>query len=58
MLKYENGQMVVPTEPGLGVKVDEDKLAFYAERFRRQGDCNFAGQDMQRPEWVPRRPMW
>jgi glucarate dehydratase len=58
MLKYENGQMAVPTGPGLGVKIDKDKLAFYAERFRRQGDCDFAGQDVQRPEWLPRRPMW
>jgi glucarate dehydratase len=28
----------VPSGPGLGVTVDEDKLAHYAERNEREGD--------------------
>lgn|SRR5487761_1632967 len=30
-LKYSNGKMAVPTGPGLGVKLDRDKLARYQE---------------------------
>lgn len=58
MHRYVDGQMDVPQGPGLGVTVDEDKLALYAERFQRQGDCDYAGQDLNRPEWLPRLPMW
>ena len=58
MLCYVDGQMEVPAGPGLGVTVDEDRLALYAERFRRQGDSVFAGKDVHRPQWFPQRPAW
>src|SRR5207249_3301772 len=35
--KYENGQIAVPTEPGLGVRLDRDKVLEYAEAYRRLG---------------------
>jgi len=58
MLRYVGGQMSVPAGPGLGVTVDEDKLAQYAERFQQQGDSGFAGRDARRPQWFPQRPAW
>lgn len=37
-LALVDGSLRVPTEPGLGVQVDEDKLAHYADRNREEGD--------------------
>ena len=34
-LKYEDGHIAVPTSPGLGVKLDRDKVAEYRELYRR-----------------------
>ncbi len=36
-LKYENGSIAVPDGPGLGVKLDRDKLAEYAEALQTAG---------------------
>src|SRR3989441_1376638 len=36
-LKYENGAIAVPNEPGLGVKLDRNKLIEYSELYRRFG---------------------
>jgi glucarate dehydratase len=37
-LRLERGRLGVPTGPGLGVRVDEGKLAHYEEANRREGD--------------------
>jgi glucarate dehydratase len=37
-LELTGGRLRVPSGPGLGVTVDEDKLAHYAERNEREGD--------------------
>ncbi|MEV6898561.1 enolase C-terminal domain-like protein [Amycolatopsis sp. NPDC051372] len=37
-LHLEDGRLRVPTGPGLGVEVDEDKLAFYAAKNAAEGD--------------------
>lgn len=37
LMQVENGAVRVPTAPGLGVALDEDKVKHYAELFRRQG---------------------
>ncbi|MFF4597978.1 mandelate racemase/muconate lactonizing enzyme family protein [Amycolatopsis sp. CA-161197] len=37
-LHLEAGRLRVPTGPGLGVEVDEDKLAFYAAKNAAEGD--------------------
>ena len=37
-LELSAGRLKVPSGPGLGVTVDEEKLAFYAERNRKEGD--------------------
>lgn len=54
-LKYENGSIAVPTAPGLGVKLDRDKLAEYSERYKRLGGYPY-DQDPLRPGWTPTIP--
>ena len=49
-MKYVDGKITVPTQPGLGVELDRDKLQQYAELFRRQGGYAY-DRDPSRPEW-------
>ncbi len=53
--KYENGAINVPTTPGLGVKLNRDKLAEYSELYKRLGSYPY-DQDPQRPGWTPLVP--
>jgi glucarate dehydratase len=54
-LKYENGEIAVPTGPGLGVKLDRDKVAEYRELYQRLGSYPY-DQDPLRPGWTPTIP--
>lgn len=54
-LKYENGAIAVPSGPGLGVKLDRDKVAEYRELYRRLGSYPY-DQDPLRPGWTPTIP--
>ena len=45
----------MPTAPGLGVKLDRDKLAEYHEMFKRLGSYPY-DQDPLRPGWTPTVP--
>lgn len=49
-LPYEGGCIAVPQGPGLGVEVDREKLAEYAEHFRRAGGYTY-DRDPARPDW-------
>jgi len=53
-LQYEDGAIAVPTGPGLGVELDEDKMDFYGRYYEEKGDyyARFH-QDPYRPEWHP-----
>jgi muconate cycloisomerase len=31
-VQYENGHLIVPRSPGLGVSLDEDKMRHYARK--------------------------
>ncbi len=53
--KYENGAINVPTAPGLGVRLDRDKLAEYSELYKRLGSYPY-DQDPLRPGWTPLVP--
>ena len=55
LLPYEDGAIRVPTRPGLGVKLDRDKLATYGEAFKRLGPYPY-DQDPLRPGWTPTIP--
>ena len=54
-LKYENGAIAVPTAPGLGVKLDRDKVEEYRELYLRLGSYPY-DQDPMRPGWTPTIP--
>jgi glucarate dehydratase len=54
-LKYENGAIAVPTTPGLGVKLDHNKVAEYRELYQRLGSYPY-DQDPLRPGWTPTIP--
>jgi glucarate dehydratase len=55
MMKYEAGKIRVPDGPGLGVKLDRDKVAEYAELYKRLGGYSY-DQDPLRPGWTPTVP--
>jgi glucarate dehydratase len=54
-MKYTNGGIDVPTAPGLGVKLNRDKLREYAELYKRLGGYPY-DQDPSRPGWAPTIP--
>ena len=54
-LKYENGAIAVPNGPGLGVKLDRDKVAEYRELYLRLGSYAY-DQDPLRAGWTPAIP--
>jgi len=56
-LLYRNGKMVVPTGPGLGVKLDKDKLAKYHELSKT---CQMGSwiEDPRRPGAITCQPKW
>ena len=51
-LKYDRGAIRVPEGPGLGVKLDREKLHEYSEMYRRLGAYPY-DQDPGRPGWTP-----
>ena len=54
-LRYEDGAIRVPEGPGLGVRLDRDKVAQYAELYRQLGPYPY-DQDPARPGWAPLVP--
>jgi glucarate dehydratase len=54
-MRYAGGALPVPTGPGLGVRLDREKLAQYHEEFRRLGPYPY-DQDPGRPGWAPLVP--
>lgn len=49
-MTYKNGAIAVPTGPGLGVKLDREKLAKYAELYKEIGGYPY-DRDPGRPGW-------
>ena len=54
-LTYCHGAIAVPHTPGLGVKLDRDRVAEYHELFKRLGTYPY-DQDPLRPGWAPLIP--
>ncbi len=54
LMPYKNGCVEVPKGPGLGVKLDEEKMARYEKYYEEKGDyyARFH-QDPRRPDWYP-----
>ena len=55
LLKYENGSIKVPDGPGLGVRLNRDKLKEYNQLYQRLGSYPY-DQDPGRPGWTPILP--
>jgi len=51
-LRYQNGSIAVPDKPGLGVRLDRDKLREYSELYKRLGGYPY-DRDPSRPDWSP-----
>jgi glucarate dehydratase len=51
-LCYQGGALAVPTGPGLGVRLDRDRVGAYADLYRRLGPYPY-DQDPLRPGWTP-----
>lgn len=54
-MEIVNGKVKVPDEPGLGVKLDRDRLAHYADLYRRLGPYPY-DRDSRRNGWYPLLP--
>jgi glucarate dehydratase len=54
-LPYVDGAIAVPEGPGLGVRLDRDRVARYAELYRELGDYPY-DRDPGRPGWYPLVP--
>ena len=52
LMRYEGGAIRVPDGPGLGVRLNRDKLAEYHELYQRLGGYAY-DQDPGRPGWAP-----
>jgi glucarate dehydratase len=55
LMRYERGAIRVPDAPGLGIRVDRDKLARYHELFRELGGYPY-DRDPGRPGWFAQVP--
>ncbi|WP_433140285.1 enolase C-terminal domain-like protein [Actinomadura nitritigenes] len=53
--RYADGRIAVPSGPGLGVTLDRDKVAEYAELYRELGGYPY-DRDPGRPGWYPLVP--
>lgn len=54
-LEYRDGRIAVPDGPGLGVRLDRERLAQYAELYQRLGSYPY-DRDPLRPDWTPIMP--
>lgn len=52
LMRYENGSIAIPDGPGLGVKLNRDKLRQYQELYKELGGYPY-DQDPLRPGWAP-----
>ena len=55
LMTYDGGSIAVPTSPGLGVRLDRDKLRQYSELYQQLGGYPY-DQDPLRPGWTPLIP--
>ncbi|MBV8827606.1 MAG: hypothetical protein JO108_00095 [Acidobacteriaceae bacterium] len=52
LMRYQGGAIAIPDAPGLGVKLNRDKLRQYQELYRELGGYPY-DQDPLRPNWAP-----
>lgn len=56
-LPYKDGKIAVPEGPGLGIEVDRNKVAQYAEYYKEVGGYTY-DRDPGRPDWYSIVPEW
>ena len=61
--RFREGAIDLWDAPGLGVTIDEDKLAAAHEAYERRGAANLARDDVgamreRNPDWLPHMPKW
>jgi glucarate dehydratase len=54
-MAYRDGAIAVPDQPGLGVRLDREKLREYSELYQRLGGYAY-DRDPGRPDWTPLVP--
>lgn len=54
-MTYEDGSIAVPSGPGLGVELDQDKVGRYSELFKELGGYPY-DRDPGRPDWFATLP--
>ncbi len=57
MMRYQDGELAVPEGSGLGVELDEERMAEAAAYFEKHGGYSFP-LDPWRPDWYQRWPAW
>ena len=60
LLSFERGAMAVPTNPGLGVSIDQDKLKEFsqlAKKYRDAKETSITGDPLL-SQHVPLLPRW
>ena len=60
---FRDGCVDLWDAPGLGVTIDEDRLAAAADTYNRRADRSLARDDVsamreRRPDWLPHMPKW
>lgn len=55
LMRYKDGAIALPSGPGLGVELDRDKVATYAEHYKRVGGYAY-DRDPGRPGWYSVTP--
>ena len=55
LMRYEGGSIAVPDVPGLGVRLNREKLRQYSELYKELGNYPY-DQDPLRPGWAPLVP--
>jgi glucarate dehydratase len=61
--RFHDGAITLWDAPGLGVTIDEDKLAAAHEAYERRGSAALARDDVgamrdRNPDWLPHMPKW
>ncbi len=54
-MAYRGGAIRLPGGPGLGIELDEDKLAAYSELYKKLGGYPY-DRDPRRPGWFAIQP--
>jgi glucarate dehydratase len=63
LFRFKDGCIDVWERPGLGVSLDEDRLAAAAAAYEQRGASGLARDDVsamrqRRPDWLPHMPKW